>query len=269
MQRDTSAAGANYRELRAEFNRWKIEVDKLRDWSDQDVEEIRQAFCRAPDAGDYKEVNAVAERWASKLRDQWGVVMGQAERIKVRAQELIGKKRALKNGPKVITGVDAIVESITKLKDKQLAGSNNPMLKARADYGVVEHKNRQQRCEASEVPISSTYCDNPHPDRGDCSIDCVNVSNETCVIVEIKPKGQESLGRAQHDAYRNAIDKMFSQHGSAKFDGKLAIFRKCVSADGKSIKLDVKLDTYEFCPKPEDIGPRVENVRVDIPEDEE
>jgi hypothetical protein len=77
MQRDTSAAGASYRELRAEFNRWTAEVDKLRAWSKQDVEDIRQAVCRAPDAGEWDEVSAVADRWASQLTNQWGVISGQ------------------------------------------------------------------------------------------------------------------------------------------------------------------------------------------------
>ncbi|MBK9031567.1 MAG: hypothetical protein IPL61_09570 [Myxococcales bacterium] len=268
MQRDTTAAGASYRELRAEFNRWKAEVDKLRDWSAQDVEEIRQAFCRAPDAGDWDEVNAVADRWASKLQDQWGAVHGQADRIKARAQELINKRRALKNGPKVITKVDEILISIAKLKEFQLKGSNNPLIKARADYGVAEHSRRQDKCGSNkEVAISN--CSNPNPKRRDCKMDCVMVSGKQCTIVEIKPREAESLGRDQLRAYEKAVRDLFARGGASGFTGRLGVFRECISDDGKTLDLATDVELYDFCPAADQVGPSVQPPDASVPEEEE
>jgi hypothetical protein len=269
MQRDTSAAGATYRELRAEYNRWDAEVDKLRDWSKQDVEEIRQAFCRAPDAGEYEEVYAVADRWAVQLNDQWGSINGQGNRIKARTQELINKGRAPKNGPKVIAAVDTILTSIAKIKEYQLKGSNNPLLKARAEFGVDEHNQRQRGCQAKEVLISSSYCDNPHPKRKDCKIDCVKVSSKTCTIIEIKPKDAERLGRNQVAAYALAISKMFAQRGTSEFTDRLGVFRECVSEDGKTLALERAVELYDFCPSTSQLGETPAEVNITIPEEEE
>lgn len=267
MQRDTAAAGASYRELRAEFNRWKGEVDKLRDWSAQDVEEIRQAFCRAPDAGDYDEVYAVADRWATKLREQWGAINGQGDRIKARAGELVARKRALKNGPKVITAVDDILASIAKVKDYQLLGANNPLLKAQADYGVAEHNRRQSKCTAQEIPISN--CTNPHPRRRDCKMDCVIVSGRQCTIVEIKPREAEALGREQVDAYEQAVLNLFGRSGAAGFTERLSVFSACISDDGKSMNLGTDVELYDFCSRITQLGPVASPPSVSLPEEEE
>jgi hypothetical protein len=256
-------------ELRAEYNRWDAEVDKLRDWSKQDVEEIRQAFCRAPDAGEYEEVYAVADRWAVQLNDQWGSINGQGNRIKARTQELINKGRAPKNGPKVIAAVDTILTSIAKIKEYQLKGSNNPLLKARAEFGVDEHNQRQRGCQAKEVLISSSYCDNPHPKRKDCKIDCVKVSSKTCTIIEIKPKDAERLGRNQVAAYALAISKMFAQRGTSEFTDRLGVFRECVSEDGKTLALERAVELYDFCPSTSQLGETPAEVNITIPEEEE
>jgi hypothetical protein len=84
--------------------------------------------------------------------------------------------------PKVKDGVDAILESIRKVKDYELQGSNNPLLRAYIQYGVDTHKSKQASCDANEILIRSGYCDNPNPKRKDCKLDCV----KGCTIVEIK-----------------------------------------------------------------------------------
>lgn len=268
MQVNTTAAGESYRALRVEFNRWDAEVDKLRDWSKQDAEDIRKAFCAAPDAGDYDEVYAVADRWSRQLTDQWGTINGQGDRIKARAQELISRGRALKNGPKVITGVDTILASMEKIKEHQLKGSNDPMLKARADYGVAEHTRRQGNCTAKEVPISG--CRNPHPKRTDCKMDCVIVSGTTCTIVEIKPDSAEALGEKQAEAYFTAVKDLFEAKKAAGFTGGLAVFKQCVSEDGEKLNLaEPRVDAYDFCNGLSPVGVLLTEVNVSIPEEEE
>ncbi|MCE9576959.1 MAG: hypothetical protein K8W52_27685 [Deltaproteobacteria bacterium] len=185
MSRDTKAAGETYRELRDEFIRWKAEVDQLRAWSDEDVEGIRQEFCNAPDADELTKVTEVANRWASQINGLYGSINGSGDRIKRAADDLIAKKGALKAAPKVKDAVDKILVSIAKLKDYQLLGSNNPLFKAQADYGVTKHADMQRSCEASEIRISGDYCDNPKPNRTDCRLDCV----KRCDIVEISREG--------------------------------------------------------------------------------
>ena len=60
------------------------------------------------------------------------------------------------------------------------------------------HIAMQKSCDASEITISSSYCDNPNPKRRDCKLDCVR----GCTIVEIKPDNSaaENLGQRQVDA---------------------------------------------------------------------
>ncbi|MBX3161388.1 MAG: hypothetical protein KF773_35835 [Deltaproteobacteria bacterium] len=272
MQRSTADAATSYRELRVEFNRWKTDVDQLRDWSAKDVAEIREAFCKAPDTETYEDLEeamAVANRWSSKLQALWGSINGQGDRIKARANELISKGRALKNGPKAIKGVDDIQKSIEKLKDHQLFGSNDPLFKAFADYGVQEHNRRQGKCGANrEIPIKD-YCENPNPKRKDCKMDCVLVSDKVCTIVEIKPKSAQRLGDDQAGAYEDAIRKLFAARGPSGFTDKLSVFRNCISDDGKSINLKRAVETYDFCNRSEPLGAQLPEVRVELPEDEE
>jgi hypothetical protein len=77
---------------------------------------------------------------ASQVANQYGSVMGQADRIKRAADDMVAKVRARKHGPKVKEAVDRILTTLAKLKDHQMKGSNDPLLKAQAEYGVRQHK---------------------------------------------------------------------------------------------------------------------------------
>ncbi len=265
MSRDTSNASQSYRALRDEFNRWKTEVDKLRDWTDQDVEAIRQEFCKAPDAGEYKTVIEVAERWANQLRSLYGTITGMADSLKRRADELVYRKRALKAAPKTKEAVDRMLESIAKVKDHHLLGSNNPMLKAQADYGVTMHKELQRDCQASEITISGSYCTNPNENRTDCRIDCVI----DCRIIEIKPSGAAALGRRQAEAYANGLRAMFQSKGKSMFEGAFARFEKCLAPDKSTLLLEEEVRTYQFCPAANDVAPKLERADPSIPQEAE
>src|SRR5262249_2323619 len=165
MRRDTGEAENSYRNLRDEFRRWKGDVDQLREFTKQDVEEIRQAYCRAEDATERSDLDAVkeiADRWASRLNSLYGSITGEGDRIKSHADALVSKGRAPKAGPKVKEAIDGILASIAKLRDSELQGANNPRLKAQAAYGVAEHDRRQSGCKGKELLIKSTYCENPN-----------------------------------------------------------------------------------------------------------
>ena len=269
MSRDTKTAGDSYRSLRDEFNRWKAEVDKLRDWSAKDVEEIRLEFCAATDHDEVLDnVNQIADRWATQLKGQYGTITGTADRIKNAADALIAKKRALKAAPKTKDAVNEILESISKLKGAQLEGSNNPLLKAQSQYGTDRHIAIQRSCDASEIEISSAYCQNPNPKRRDCKLDCVR----GCKIIEIKPDNAAAvaLGQQQANAYKKGLEKMFEGLGESMFkEGRFAVFSKCMSSDKKELKLEALVERYSFCPSAEQIGPTLSRPNPSIPSDAE
>jgi hypothetical protein len=264
MLRDTSAAADGYKGLRDEFNRWKAEVDKLRDWSNQDLEDIRKAFCAVPDADEVDEVKKIADRWASQIANQYGSVTGQADRIKRAADDLIAKGRAKKNGPKVKEAVDRILTTLVKLKDHQMKGSNDPLLKAQAEYGVRQHAALQSSlgCDKTELTISSSYCTNPVRSGSNCRLDCL----KGCQVIEIKPEGAEDLGNKQGGEYVKGLETMYRHFGDSMFSGDFATLKQCVSPDKKELELSYKVEPYRFCPTKEDVGYVVPSTSVDVPE---
>jgi hypothetical protein len=244
LGRDVSSTGERSRAFYAEIKAWEAEIDKLRDWTAKDVEDIRAAFCAAPDAGDYDEVNAVADRWANQLRSQYGTITGRAEQLKQSADALIARGRSRDRMEKVKQRITETMASLDKVKAYQLEGSNNPLLKAQASYGVTAHTNKQSGCDAKEITISGDYCRNPNPKRNDCRLDCM----KGCTVVEIKPDSQEPLGYRQADAYQKGLEKMFAALGSNMFNEReMKYFRQCMSSDGKSLELRQHVETYDFC----------------------
>lgn len=243
LGRNVSTASERSRAFYAEVRAWEAEIAKLRDWTAQDVEDIRQAFCRAPDAGEYREAIAVADRWASQLRAEYGTITGRAEQLKQAADALIALGRSRDRMEKAKAKIDAAIASIDKVRAYQLEGSNNPLFKARASYGVDEHARRQGSCNAKEITISGD-CDNPHPDRTDCRIDCM----KGCTLIEIKPKSQMALGGRQAAAYVAALQKKFARDKRDMFKERgLAYFEQCVSSDGARLELSEYVEPYDFC----------------------
>ncbi len=104
---DLSASRDKTKELYAEVRHWKALIDQLRDWSIQDAEDIRAAFCAAPDAGEYAEAEAVADRWATQLAQQFGQIEGMADQLKGSADALIAKGRNADRMNKLKLRIDA------------------------------------------------------------------------------------------------------------------------------------------------------------------
>ncbi|MEQ1735424.1 MAG: hypothetical protein ABL886_03205 [Rhodoglobus sp.] len=243
LGRDLSSAGERSKAFYAELKLWEAEIGKLRDWSDKDVEEIRAAFCRAPDAGDYEEAIAVADRWASQLKSQYGTIAGRAEQLKQAADALIAKGRSKDRMDKVKAKIDAAMASIDKIKAYQLQGSNNPLFKAQTSYGVAEHARRQGGCSAKEITIRGD-CDNPHPKRTDCRIDCM----KGCLLVEIKPRSQMELGQDQADAYLLGLLTKFARSKLDMFkESGMAYFEQCLNPDKSALVIKTLVDPYDFC----------------------
>jgi hypothetical protein len=242
LGRDLSSVSQKSGAFYAELRDWEAEIRTLRDWSARDVEDIRQAFCRAPDAGEYEEVYAVADRWASQLNSKYGTIAGRAGQLKNAADDLIGRGRSRDRMEKVKARIDATMSSLDKVRAHQLQGANNPLLKAYASYGQAEHGRRQGSCDAKEILIQGD-CDNPHPKRTDCKLDCMR----GCTVVEIKPDSQKSLGFDQANAYRTALIRKYAREKDAMFRGSLSYFSQCVSSDRSELVLRVDVDDYPFC----------------------
>ncbi len=243
LGRNTSSTQERSRAFYAELKLWEGEISTLRDWTAKDVEEIRAAFCRAPDAGEYEEAIAVADRWATQLNSQYGTIMGRGEQLKQAADALIAKGRSKDRMEKVKQRITDAIASITKIKEEQLAGSNNPLFKAQASYGVSKHESMQGSCNAKEITIRD-YCKNPHPKRKDCRLDCM----KGCTVIEIKPKSQRDLGGYQADAYVDGLEKMFAAKGMDMFkQDRMGYFEQCLNSDKTKLVLTRDVETYDFC----------------------
>lgn len=145
---------------------------------------------------------------------------------------------------KVKVRISETIASLDKVKSYQLEGSNNPLLKAQAAYGVDKHEDMQDSCDAKEITIKEAYCKNPNPKRKDCRLDCM----KGCTVIEIKPEGQEEMGERQVSAYSTALKKMYTEKGADMFqEGRMSYFQKCLSEDKASLDLRMKVDTYNFC----------------------
>ena len=243
LGKNVAAMSDSSKALYAELNQWDADIGALRDFTSRDMAEIRAALCAAPDAGEYEEAIAVADRWASQLTAQYGTILGRAERLKQAADALAAKGRSRTRMDNVKRRVDETLASLAKVKDHQLQGANNPLFKTYTAYGVNKHAELQGGCDAKEIAITDT-CSNPHPRRKDCRIDCMR----GCTVVEIKPLSQRSLGDDQARAYLQGLERKFAAKGMDMFkENGLDYFRQCLTSDRTALDLDWRVDTYEFC----------------------
>lgn len=186
----------------------------------------------------------MADRWATQLRSQYGTITGRAEQLKQSADALIARGRSRDRMEKVKVRINETIASLDKVKSYQLEGSNNPLLKAQAAYGVDKHEDMQDSCDAKEITIKKEFCDNPNPKREACRLDCM----KGCTVVEIKPDTQKVMGERQAVAYRKGLLKMFALKGVDMFkEGRMSYFQKCLSEDKTSLDLEWNVEDYNFC----------------------
>lgn len=115
-----------------------------------------------------------------------------------------------------------------------LQGAQNAKVRARIQIGIDKHAQLQTGCTANEYQIP------------DGRIDCLNISDGHCEVIEIKPNNEKarSKGRGQLDGYKSTITRMHA-------DGKLTtLLERCVT-DGQ-LNIVYEVETYEFCPVPDD-----------------
>jgi hypothetical protein len=254
-----------YKELRAKYKEWRNDMNSFREAALQDARELKELFCSKLDWE--RRAQQVADKYASDLRSRWDRLTADRDRMLNTADLLINMGAT--NAPKVKRLIVQAWDKVEPIKDGELKGANHPMIRAQIEKGKAEHKSRQSGADMQNTLIDSSYCSNPHPDRGNCILDCVR----GCTVIEIKPNNTEEvdMGHKQAQAYKAGLEKIFNdKQGKDKGkqsemftmnSGRYAHLSNCVSGSSPgsySLGLDYKIETYGFCPGNPDVifGPR-------------
>jgi len=115
-----------------------------------------------------------------------------------------------------------------------LQGVQNAKVRARIQVGVDKHAQLQTGCTAHEYEIPGGR------------IDCLNISDGSCEVIEIKPNNEKARakGRDQLDGYKSTIERMKSDNNLTE------LLQRCVKDDQLNVKYEVEV--YEFCPVPDE-----------------
>ncbi|MCP3141948.1 hypothetical protein [Pyxidicoccus xibeiensis] len=249
LSRYKGGVAENYRAIMKDFREWERDVLEFRKTAEQDAREVREAFCKEYDWE--RKVTEIADGYSSKLNSQWGSITGRYDRM-LKAVDVLITQNKVKSAPKLKRAIVSRMDSIEKVKEGQLLGSNNPKIRAHIEYGKAEHKRRQTSSSCPhgiEIYIESTYCDNPNPRyRGSgCRIDCIR----DCQVIEIKPDNIAEMekGDRQGVEYTKALIKKYEKLGDAMFKesgyGNLAA---CEDKSNKRLNLkNYSLQPYPFC----------------------
>jgi hypothetical protein len=231
-------------QLKKDYNAWLREVRQLREFANKDRDEIRAAMCTAGEYEVDRRVNEVADRWASQISSSYGTMLGQADRLKSRATA--DKLKKFKGSKWVLDGLNKNIETMEKMKNYELQGSNNPKIRAKLAWGNKRHADLQSGlgCAFKEVEIQ--YCSNAIRPGSGCRADCLVISGSTCRVVEIKPdsSGGKSEGPAQVEAYMKGLIEWFKRDKASLF-AKYAGVSGCQDRDEMRIATDVVY--YDFC----------------------
>jgi hypothetical protein len=250
-----------YKALEADYREWLKDIQKLRQFSADDRDEMRKAMCFGGEYEVEQKVNEIADRWANNINSSYATALGQADRLARRAEDV--KARAPKSAPKLQQAIKDVMKSLENLSQYELKGSNNPKLRAKLEYGKRAHQDKQSSCSYAELEISSSYCDNRIRPGSGCRLDCV-MTGSTCTIYEIKPDsdGAQNEGRSQLASYKAALEKWYAQEKAGLFNA-YSNLQQC-EKDGR---LDLRTDlvTYSFCPSSaSELGEKLEPIAPDV-----
>ncbi|MEP6866427.1 MAG: hypothetical protein ABJE66_37765 [Deltaproteobacteria bacterium] len=253
MRRYTGDAKQTVTQLKHDYNEWLRSVRKLREFTANDRDEIRDAMCKAGYYELDKRVNEVADRWASQISSSYGTILGQSDRLMSRATD--DKLKKFKGSAQVREGLGWNRENLEKLKNYELAGSNNPKIRTKLEYGKKRHDEIESSiCSGSnyaELEISSSYCSNSIRPGSGCRADCVQVAS-TCMVIEIKPNndGAKEEGDRQRAAYADGLNRWYQGNKDELFS-KYPNLKQC-ERDNK-LQVDSRLETYDFCPSASEV----------------
>jgi hypothetical protein len=248
MRRYTGDTKQTVTQLTKDYNEWLRSVRKLREFTASDRDEIRDAMCKVGYYQLDQRVAEVADRWASQISNAYGTILGQSDRLMARATD--DKLKKFKGPAKVRDGLTWNRENLEKLKNYELAGSNNPKIRTKMEYG----KKRHDELEASlcsgdnyaELQISSTDCSNSIRPNSGCRADCVQVGS-TCTVIEVKPNNPDAIsqGDAQRTDYENGIRAWYKRDKEDLFKN----YKNLMQCEhDNQLQINSRLELYDFCP---------------------
>lgn len=200
------------------------------------ADKIRMAMCDGDD-----------EQILSRVEDAETVAQGNLkggyEALDKELDQLIERISKLENDRTVAANVQkwrgvmrgAKTRLVKVLQDGGiLQGVQNAKVRTRIQIGIDKHAQLQTGCTANEYEIPGGR------------LDCLNISDGHCEVIEIKPKNDKALakGREQLDGYKATIDQLHADNNLP------VLLQRCVNEGQLNIEYDI--ETYEFCPVPDE-----------------
>ena len=155
------------------------EADRLaKDLRDKVIDRVKRDYERTVDDG-------------SKVFDDLGHLESETKSARERAKDLEGKDDVKSDAAQLRQDIEKTQEAIAKLferlnsdrntldrvKEGVMNGSNNPTIRARMDYGKQKHKDMQ----------SSFSCDEKETVLSSGRPDCIKFDQDDCKVIEFKP----------------------------------------------------------------------------------
>jgi hypothetical protein len=179
-----------------------------KDLRDRAVERVRSEYDKTVDTG-------------SKVFDDLGRIESEAKSQHSRVKDLEGKDEVKDDARRLREEIEKVMEGNTRnfekihadrstldrVKDGVMNGSNNPLIRARMDYGKEMHERlqRDRGCHEKEVSLSSGRPDCIRFDPGDCK------------VIEFKPDTYSTdTARRQADGYVADVRDRFKNDERAK-----------------------------------------------------
>ncbi|MCY1039725.1 hypothetical protein OV208_00215 [Corallococcus sp. bb12-1] len=219
-----------------DYEEWKKERRGLKPggrFRQESAEKLLQAFC---DQDEYQ----LADR-VQRVADEVASVMGNLQRQYLdRLKRLIDDVKAVEStrNPTLKAEVNRQKRNMTatykRLEDAGnlgiLRGRNNPLVNMYLENGNKKHLALQTGCTAMEYEIPGGR------------IDCVNVSDGSCEVIEIKPNSSSgrSAGEAQIASRKSVLEDL---HRNNRLGG---LMQRCVKDGSLNIRYLVRY--YEYCP---------------------
>jgi hypothetical protein len=185
------------------------EADQIaKDLRDRAIERVRREYDATVDAG-------------SKVFDELGRVESEGKSLHSRTRDLESKDEVKDDARRLRDEIEKLMESNTRnferiksdrgtldrVKEGAMNGANNPLIRARMDFGKEMHKKLQsdRGCHEKEVTLSSGRPDCIRFDPGDCK------------VIEFKPDTY-STGQAESQAktYIDDVRARFKNDDRAK-----------------------------------------------------
>jgi hypothetical protein len=185
------------------------EADRLaKDLRDKVISNVRSEYDRTTDAG-------------AHVLDDLGHLEGEAKTLRSRVKDLESTDEVKSDAEHLRSDIEKLQDEISKLfdrfnadhntldrvKDGVMNGSNNPTIRARMEYGKEMHKKLQ----------SDNSCDERETSLSSGRPDCIKFDQDDCKVIEFKPDTYStSAAESQASKYLNDVRDKFKSDDRAK-----------------------------------------------------